>query len=240
MAIVISMITNDGTQRLCRQLVTKDQCWSPSCYKLQATFKKMRLSKQKTQISSFYFEVWGWNVFKSQFILKSFFFKGCWKSSFICFTLPSSSFLQVIHLFIFLPFFIKCLNLSLDLDFEFVCCVVHLLWSFIINLYVVCSFVLELDSWTSFKFNIVCVLCVHMLRQFLWIMSYNLIFEWTSNITLFLCCMFVCFVDCCKSCNLIFKQASSSTLFMCYVFICFINCCKSCNKLIKWKLHQAN
>jgi hypothetical protein len=59
-------------------------------------------------------------------------------------------------------FFIECLNLNLD--FEFVCCLVHLLWNLIFYSYVVCSYILELDFQTNFEFDNVCVLCVHLLH----------------------------------------------------------------------------
>ncbi len=86
-----------------------------------------------------------------------------------------------------------------------------------------------------------CLCCVHMFCQFLQIMSCNLILQWT----LFLCCMFVCFIDCCKSYNLILKQASSSTLFMCSFALSIVakvvtsSSSKSYIKQIKHKLHVA-
>ncbi len=39
------------------------------------------------------------------------------------------------------------------------CYVVHLLWNLILDSYVVCSFILEFDFQTNFKFNNVYVLC---------------------------------------------------------------------------------
>ncbi len=62
-------------------------------------------------------------------------------------------------------------QLSSDVDFEFVRCVAHLLQNLILNLYVMYLCALELDSQASLKFNIVCVLCVHLLHQLLWILS---------------------------------------------------------------------
>jgi hypothetical protein len=85
-------------------------------------------------------------------------------------------------------------QLSSDLDFEFVCCVAHLLQSLILSLYVMCLCALELGSQASFKLNIVCVWCVRLLYQLLWILS----------------------------CSLILKRASSSTLFVCYVFVALL------------------
>jgi len=120
------------------------------------------------------------------------------------------------------------------------CCVVHLLWNLILYSYVVCSSILKFDSQADFKFNNVCVLCVHLFHQLLWIMSCSLIFKWASSTILFVCYVFVYFVNCSKSYNLILEWTSNSTLFVCCVFICFINCCGSYDKFIKRKLHQAN
>jgi hypothetical protein len=60
-------------------------------------------------------------------------------------------------------------QLSSDLDFEFVHCVAHLLQSLILSLFVMYLCAIALDSQVSFKFNIVCVLCVRLLHQLLWI-----------------------------------------------------------------------
>jgi hypothetical protein len=201
-------------------------------------------------------------LFQVWIYFEVFFKKGCQKSTLICFMLLSSIFLQINCSF--LSIFHWMLQFNFRFDFKFVCCVAHLLWSSILGSYVVCWFILELNFPTSFKFNIVCVLCVRLLRQFLRILNYNLILEQASSTTLFvwrfrlfcrllrklqldswmsfkyntICVLCVCLLcRLLKSCKLIFKQASSSTLFVCYVFVGFVDCCGSYNKFIKRKLH---
>lgn len=122
-------------------------------------------------------------------------------------------------------------NLSLDLDFEFVHCVAHLLWSLILSLYLVCSSILKFDPQMNFKFNTICVVCLFIL-SIVWILSYNLIFKWTSSTTLVVCYAFIYFINCCSNCSLILKGTSSTTLFICCLFICFINCYGSCNLIL--------